>query len=69
MDESTTSTAPIQKSHSGRRLVRSLSDVLPVLSIAASHRVANQEPGCHQGNAEHLDDATHVSSVQVRVAH
>src|SRR6185503_20073264 len=30
MDESTTSTAPIQKSHSGRRLVRSLSDVLAV---------------------------------------
>jgi hypothetical protein len=38
-------------------------------SIAASHRIANQEPGCHQGNAEHLDDATHVSSLQVRVAH
>jgi hypothetical protein len=39
------------------------------VSIAASHRIANQEPGCHQGNAEHLDDATHVSSLQVRVAH
>jgi hypothetical protein len=32
-------------------------------SIAASHRVVKEEPGCHQGNAENLDGATHVSSL------
>ena len=37
-------------------------------SIAASHRVVKEEPGCHQGNAENLDGATHVSSLQLRVA-
>jgi hypothetical protein len=34
-------------------------------SIAATHRGVKEEPGCHQGNAEHLDGATHVSSLQV----
>ena len=38
-------------------------------SIAASHRVVKEEPGCHQGNAENLYDATHLSSLQLRVAH
>jgi hypothetical protein len=31
-------------------------------SIAASHRVVKEEPGCHQGNAENLDGPTHSSS-------
>jgi hypothetical protein len=31
--------------------------------IAASHRAVHQEPGCHQSNADNLDDATHVSSL------
>jgi len=38
-------------------------------SIAASRRGVKEESGCHQGNAENLDGATHVSSLQVRVAH
>jgi hypothetical protein len=38
------------------------------VSIAASHRAVKEEPGCHQSNAENLDGATHVSSLQVRVA-
>jgi hypothetical protein len=38
-------------------------------SIAVSHRGVKQESGCHQGNAENLDGATHLSSLQVRGAH
>jgi hypothetical protein len=37
-------------------------------SIAGSQRGVNEEPGCHQGYAENLDGATHVSSLQVGVA-
>src|SRR5215217_6216042 len=38
-------------------------------SIAVSHRGVKQESGCHQGNAENLNGATHLSSLQVRGAH
>jgi hypothetical protein len=38
-------------------------------SIAPSRRVVKEEPACHQGNAENLYGATHLSSLQLRVAH
>jgi hypothetical protein len=36
-------------------------------SIAVPHPVVKEEPGCHQGNAENLYGAAHVSSLQVPV--